>query len=103
MREQNWNSKVSTNRSPEWKKKLAAGRLDAQMNPTKVKIERVRLGISQVIAAKKLKLSKSTYGSIERGLRVVDENRAKAFAKLLNKPLKNLFDTKDKNKYLAVK
>ena len=69
MRKQAWNKKVATSRGAGWQKKLTTGRLDAQMNPTVVKKGRVKKGLSQLQAAKALKLTNSTYGGIERGLR----------------------------------
>ena len=103
MRKIAWNDKIIQNRGSDWKKKLSAGKLDSQMNPTKLKIARVAKGLSQEEAAKRFSLSNSTYGSIERGLRLLSKPRAELIAKNFGKPLKALFDLKTEKKYIATK
>lgn len=103
MKKQVWNKKVASSRGSGWKKKLVSGRLDAQINPTVIKKGRVKLNLSQSEAAKKVKLTNSTYGGIERGLRPASESNAKAIAKLVGTPVKKLFKVTDKNKFFALK
>jgi transcriptional regulator with XRE-family HTH domain len=99
----NWNTKIVENRGDNWKKKLSKGRLDSEMNPTQLKILRVAKGLSQEEAAKKFRLSNSTYGGIERGLRLLSKSRAELIAKNFSKPVKALFDLKTDSKYIAIK
>jgi len=67
MRTITWNSKVAKTRGKAWREKLVAGRLDAALHPSKLKLMRVQKGLSQDTIAKKLGVPLSTYGSIERG------------------------------------
>lgn len=101
MREINWNYKVSANRGPAWKKKLVAGRLDAVLNPTKLREKRVRLQLSQDALATKLGLSLATFGSIERGKRRVRREMADKIAKVLKVKKADIF-AEDGKKFLAI-
>lgn len=103
MRKMDWNSKIVKSRGDSWKRKLSEGRLDAEMNPTKLKVARVSKGMSQEEAAKRFKLSNSTYGGIERGLRLLSKARAEVISKNFGKPMKALFDLKTDAKYIAIK
>lgn len=103
VRNMTWNKDVAASRGEAWKKKLAQGKLDSQLNPTQLKILRVARGMSQEDAAKKFKLSIATYGGIERGLRTANKNVAEVIAKSFSKTVKNLFESKAENKYIAVR
>lgn len=96
------NVKVAKNRGKEWAKKLAQGKYDAQFNPTKIRVERLKKGFNQAIIAKKLGISLATYGSIERGKRQVSPQKAAKIANVLNiKDMGLLFWAVTKDKLLA--
>lgn len=103
MRKISWNKDIAASRGTEWKKKLSEGKLDSQLHPTALKIVRVSKGMSQEDAARKFKLSISTYGGIERGLRSANKAVAEVIAKSFNKQTKNLFELKSENKYIATR
>lgn len=90
------NQKVVENRGEIWKSKLKEGRLDAQLNPTLLKVKRVKAQIAQDEMSKLLGLSRSTYGAIERAKRLVSEKRAAQIADKLKFQKDSLF-RKDKS------
>ena len=99
--------KIAENRGSKWRERLVAGRIEAQLNPSVMKIARLRARIDQASFAEKLAIEPSTYGAIERGKQRVRPSRAKAIAKLLRMPIDKLFEqTKCKNspkpKYIAI-
>lgn len=103
MREINWNDKVSKKRGPEWKAKLVEGRLDATLNPTKLKIKRVASRLSQTEVAENAGLSLATYGAIERGKRLVRQKVADKITKILKAKPSDLFKSLPKGKLVAKK
>ena len=88
---EHWNQKVAKNRGDEWKKNLIIGRLEAQSNPTLLRRKRVEAGISQHDMATKLGVTYSTYGAIEAGNRLVQNERASKIAEILNLELNKAF------------
>lgn len=100
---EHWNQKVAANRGEKWKSALLTGRLETSMNPTVLRIERIKQRKSQSDIAKKLGLTYATYGAIEGGRRQVKEDRAKEIADLLGLKLKRAFATMEDGKFLARK
>jgi DNA-binding XRE family transcriptional regulator len=96
------NQKVAKNRGLAWNDKLGAGRLDAIVNPSILRIFRAKAKISQGNMAKQLDMAVSTYGSIERGKRLVKELLAKAIAETLKTEMKKIFKRSTKNKFVAI-
>ena len=95
------NRKVAKNRGVEWKANLKRGRLDAELNPTKLKIYRIKANFSQSDMAEILCVSLSTYGAIERGKRFIKPKMVKEIAEVLELAPKTIFaKTKDK-KFIA--
>jgi DNA-binding XRE family transcriptional regulator len=103
MREIKWNDKVSKKRGPEWKAKLVEGRLDAAINPSKIKMRRVKSRLSQSDVASEAELSLATYGAIERGRRMVKVKVADKLTKILRCKKEDLFKTLPKGKFIAKK
>jgi DNA-binding XRE family transcriptional regulator len=103
MREIKWNDKVSKSRGKDWKKKLVQGRLDAALNPTKLKLARVKANLSQEAVAKQAGLSLATYGAIERSKRPLRAEAAQKISKVLKTPLTRLFQDTVKGKFIAQK
>lgn len=103
-----WHQKIAEARGEKWKKSLSAGKLDAQLNPSLLKLARLRLKIDQNTLAEKLDVSPSTYGSIERGLQQVKRSRAQEICKMLKSPLEKVFkrvaspDKTTAKKYVAI-
>lgn len=101
---EHWNQKVAQNRGKDWKKKLLTGRLEAQKNPTKLKLARVKRGLSQGIVAQEIGVTYATYGAIENAHRPVTEERAKRIAQQLGVSFSNAFAeklVKGEPKYIA--
>lgn len=80
---EHWNQKVSQNRGEKWKKSLIVGRLNAQKNPTNIRLARVKLGKTQGEMANLIGVTYSTYGAIESGSRLVRDDRATKIAEIL--------------------
>ena len=97
-----WHRKIAKNRGESWKKNVKAGRMDAFLNPSNIRIARLSLNILQSSIAQRLEMSESAFGAIERGKQKVKETVAKQIAKLLNTPFKKLFVSAGKEKFLAV-
>lgn len=100
---EHWNQKVAANRGESWRSALLTGRLEASMNPTKIRLERIKQKKSQTDIAKKLGLTYATYGAIEGGRRQVREERAKEIAELLGLKFKSAFATMEDGKFIARK
>ena len=98
----NWHKKIAANRGLKWRKNIALGRRDAQLNPSNIRLQRLKIGVQQEDIAKQLKISESTFGSIERGKRLVKLDVAKQISQRLKLPLNKLFKSKSKNKYVAL-
>ena len=65
-----------------------------------MRIARLTKGLQQEAVAKKLAMSESTFGAIERGLRRVDKVNADKISKLFGLDAKKLFKA-DGKKFLA--
>lgn len=85
------NSTVAKNRGESWRKNLIKGKHEASLNPTKIKLERVRRELSQDVMAKEIAASVNTFGAIERGKRPVNKDRANRIAKRLGRTVSTLF------------
>jgi len=100
---EHWNQKVSANRGKTWKSKLLSGRLEVQMNPTKLRLARIKKGLTQTDVAKTLGLTYATYGAIEAGRRAVKNDRANKITGLLGVALKHAFTENKAGKLVAKK
>ena len=96
------NKKVAQNRGEKWKENLIAGRLEAEMHPTQLKIARFRKKLSQLKLAQKLGKSLSTYGAIERGRIGIKEVLVRKLSSLLGRKKDELFRMKN-GRYIALK
>jgi DNA-binding XRE family transcriptional regulator len=96
------NKAVSENRGEEWRKSLIQGKLDSQLNPSKLKLLRVKMNVPQKYIADKVKMTLSYYGMIERGTRKVTKEQAEKICDLLGKKLSDLFMKSD-SKFIVVK
>jgi len=97
-----WHKKIAKNRGASWHKNMLKGRVDASLNPSKVRIARLTKNFDQSAIAKRVELSDSTYGAIERGKRLVDELTANKISKMLGKPLATLFTPTKRKKFVAI-
>lgn len=96
------NRKIAKGRGPAWKKALVAGRLEAQLKPTTLRVLRVKKSINQTVLAQKIGVSTASFGSIERGKRAVSKERASLIAKELGTTTGKLFGGKNEKKLLAL-
>lgn len=99
------NVKVAQNRGENWRKNLIKGRMESALNPTALRLARIKKGLPQSEIAKQAGLSLSTYSSIEKGERAVNIERAKQIATALGKKSTvSLFKKNQKtNKLIAFK
>jgi DNA-binding XRE family transcriptional regulator len=95
------NVKVAANRGKKWLKNLRASRLDVQMNPTEVRLGRLKKNLIQADLAEKLGVSLSTYTAIERGKRHLREEDARTVSKILSASFSSLFTEDDRGRYQA--
>lgn len=96
-----------TKKSPKMRKKfsnsLLAGKLEAAMNPSKIKLARLEKNLSQSQVAEKLGMSQASFASIESKNRQVKKDRAEKLAKLLKKNIEDLFKKqKNVDRYIAI-
>lgn len=105
MEKSHWNQKVAKNRGLEWRKKLLAGRLDVQMNPTQLRLKRIKKNKTQIELASQIGMSYTTYGAVESGRRPVAKAKAEKIAKALGIAFDTAFSVSKKhpNRYLAVR
>lgn len=98
-----WAKRVSESRGESWRKKLSKGRMDAEINPSYIRLARRKMMLRQEDIARKIAMKESTFGSIERGFRPVKRDAAVQIAKVLNMPMNRLFkpDPRHKNKFVA--
>lgn len=96
------NRKISKIRGNTWRQNLIEGRLDAELNPTKLKLRRLKRLVSQDKLAQNLGISIATYGAIERARRPAMPHTAKKIASTLKLSLKDLF-REEKGRYIAIK
>jgi DNA-binding XRE family transcriptional regulator len=106
----NWHRKIASNRGSSWHKNMLLGRREAVLNPSNIRLARLKKNIHQAEIAKRLDMSESTFGAIERGKRPVKSAVAKEIANQLGMPLEKVFRSitrvnprkPEKTKYLAV-
>ena len=98
--------KIAESRGSKWKENLSIGKRDSMLNPSVMKIARLKLGLNQTVIAKKIDVSPSTFGSIERGRQPVKLASAKEISKVLRVPFDRLFKvssgSKNRKKFLAI-
>jgi len=88
--------KIAANRGSSWRKNLVAGRREVALNPSNMRIARLKKRIDQAHIAKKMDWSESTVGAIERARRMVKPDEAKGIASILGYPVQKLFTQKGK-------
>lgn len=93
--------KIAANRGTKWRKNVVAGRLDAALNPSYMRISRLQKKLGQSDVAEKLGLSDSGYAAIERGKQPVKKPRALSIAKILRVDMNKLFVSSGKGKFVA--
>ena len=98
----NWHKKIARNRGESWRKNMLAGRRDAILNPSNIRLLRLKGDVHQEVIAKKLDMSESTYGAIERGKRMVSGETAKAIASILGVSATKIFKFVRHDKYIAI-
>lgn len=101
-KEKSWHKKIAANRGERWLKNVLAGRRDALLNPSNIRLFRLKLNIHQEAIAKKLNVSESTFGSIERGKRKVSKQLAQQIAAILGTSDHKLFKFVKHDKYIAI-
>lgn len=94
---ENW-KKIAVSRGQDWKDKLSKGRIDALLNPSRMRLKRLELRLDQRDVARQLSLNASVFGGIERGRVPVKADRAKKIAAFFKAPLEALFRPTPKNK-----
>lgn len=97
-----WHKKIAQNRGAAWKRNMLAGRRDAILNPSNIRLLRIRKDIHQAVIARKLDMSESTFGAIERGKRLVKKDMAEQIANHLSSDVKKLFKPQGKKKFVAI-
>jgi DNA-binding XRE family transcriptional regulator len=96
--------RTKSKRSKSWTENALKGRIQARINPTKLRLLRDQSFILQETVSKNLKITEPTYGAIETGRRPVNLERAKAIAEFFKKEVDYLFTkVPRKNKYIASK
>lgn len=86
-----WHNKIATARGSTWHKNMLIGRREAVLNPSNIRLARLKKEMHQDQLAKRLEMSESTYGAIERGKRPVKTDQAKEIASHLGMPVEKLF------------
>ena len=99
---EDWHKKIAANRGAAWRKNMLAGRREALLNPSNIRLVRLKKDIHQAVIAKRLDMSESTFGAIERGKRLVKKDVAAEIAEILGAPLQKLFKPAQKQKYVAI-
>ena len=99
------NVKVAQSRGDTWRKNLIKGKHESAKNPSKIKLIRLKTGISQEELAKEVGTSTNTLGAIERGIRPVKKERANLISKSLGRKVSQLFRKSESNndKLVAIK
>lgn len=80
---------------------MLEGRRLAILNPSNIRLARLKKNFDQERLAKALGFSESTFGAIERGKRLVKKDVAVSIASKLGQPLQKLFASKGK-KFVAL-
>jgi ribosome-binding protein aMBF1 (putative translation factor) len=99
-----WHHKIAASRkkNANWKKNIVLGRRDAQINPSVIRLLRLKRGIQQSDIATKLKISESSFGAIERGRAQVNKELASQIAKILASSPQAMFKQGKKKKLVAI-
>lgn len=97
----NWHQKIAANRGERWKSRVVAGRREAILKPSALKLARLEKNLSQEPVAKHISMSKSVFGSVERGRRAVSPELARRIALFLDKRMQDLFVADSKGHFLA--
>ena len=103
MASEKGNKKIAKKRGKNWKSNLIKGHLDSNLNPSILKMKRIKKDLSQTDMTKVVKLSLASYGAIERGKRPTNLEVANQIAKKLKLSKKTLFNMDKKGKYIAKK
>ena len=101
MSKSDWHTKIAANRGAKWRKNMLAGRREAMLNPSLLRLIRIKKEVTQLEIAESLEVSESTYGAIERGKQLVKKDAALTIAKKLDEPVSRLFKREGK-KFIAV-
>lgn len=96
-----WHKKIAANRGESWKENFMQGRRDAVLNPSLIRLQRVKKSLDQSDIAKSLGVSESTFGAIERGKRLVKQDVALKISSKLGVSVSKLFKSTGK-KYVAI-
>lgn len=96
-----WHKNIAAARGEKWKANVLEGRREVQLNPSNIRILRLRKKLMQSAFAKKLGISESAFGAIERGHQPVSKERAAQISDMIDAPLAKLFKAKGK-KFVAV-
>lgn len=97
-----FHKKIAKARGARWKQNMLAGRREAQISPSLIRLARLAKDIEQTTLAIKMKVSASTFGSIERGRRPVSLTDATKIASHLGMTRSKLFREMAKDKFVAV-
>lgn len=95
------NRKIGEKRGSQWVENLKNGRRESMLSPSRIRLIRLKRGLSQEEVAKALGLTESTYQAIERGKRMVDFERANQVAAYFKGITRNLFSKVSKDKFKA--
>lgn len=101
VRSGTWAKRIADSRGKKWHANMLEGRRQAILNPSVLRLLRSEKRIQQSDLARKVKLSVSTYGAVERGKRFVKADVAKLIADALKVQLQKIFQTKGK-KFVAI-
>lgn len=102
--ENHHNQKIARLRGSEWKKSLRAGRMEVQRNPTKLRLKRMEMELTQSEMANLLGYKFSSYCSLENGNRSFPSNVASRIAQRLGikkRELADFFNQNGKDKFTA--
>ena len=98
----NQHKNIAKARGKKWKANLARGRREALLKPSFLRLVRLNKGLDQEDIAKRLKISTSAWGAIERAKQPVKSKDAEAIAKIFGRPVKFFFKEPDnKGKCIA--
>lgn len=87
----NWRKALSQNRSKAWHDNMLLGRMEASHSPSLIRLARLKKRLDQATVAKRLDMSESTFGAIERAKRPVKPDVAESIARELDYPVAKLF------------
>lgn len=87
---------IARSRGSKWRKNVIKGKIEARMNPSLICLARLQKRFYQSDMAKKLSVSESQYGAIERGRAGVSALEAQKISTILGFTAKKLFIAKGK-------